>query len=229
MSSPLCIGHRGARGYLPENTLPSFQHAIDLGCDWIELDVYLVESELIVIHDKRVDRTTDGSGLLADLGMDYIRSLDAGGGAGVPTLREVLDLVDGRCGINVELKGDGTAGPVCRQLDEYCTNGRSKDAFLLSSFNHRELGQANPTYRRGALFSRLTRDMWEQAETLGAWSVNFDMRDVTPQLVTEAHERGYKVLVYTVNEPRDIKRMIACQVDGIFSDFPDRLLKQRQP
>ena len=141
MASVLCIGHRGAKGYMPENTLPSFQYAMDLGCDWLELDVYSVEDELLVIHDKRVDRTTDGHGLIEELKLDYLRSLDAGNGAKIPTLTEVLDLVNGKCGINVELKGRNTALPVSELLSNYAW---SAEKVLLSSFDHEELAQTDP-------------------------------------------------------------------------------------
>ena len=79
MPSTLCIGHRGSKGTLPENTLPSFKQAIKVGCEWVELDVYHVEGELLVIHDKSVERTTNGKGLVSELSFDEIRALDAGG------------------------------------------------------------------------------------------------------------------------------------------------------
>ena len=221
MPSVLCIGHRGAKGHFPENTLPSFQHAMDLGCNWLELDVYFVGGELLVIHDKRVDRTTDGHGLVEELKLEYLRSLDAGNGAQIPTLTEVLDLVDGRCGINVELKGTNTARPVCDLLSNY---DWPSEMFLLSSFNHKELAKSDPKYRRGALFDSHVPDQWQQAKQLKAWSVNLYFDHVDRKLVDEAHLLGYKVLVYTVNEVEDIKRMADCGVDGIFSDYPDRAL-----
>jgi glycerophosphoryl diester phosphodiesterase len=227
MPSPLCIGHRGATGHLPENTLPSFERAIDLGCDWVELDVYAIEEELLVIHDKRVDRTTNGSGYLKDLSLTYLRSLDAGGGAQIPTLREVLDLIAGRCRVNVELKGEGTAAPVSELLDYYCHHGWHIEDFLISSFSHRLLAEFDERYRRGALFAKLLPDQWQRAEKLGAWSVNFDQKDISTSLVAEAHARGYKVLTYTPNTYKDIQRVIDCGVDGIFSDFPDRVLSAR--
>lgn len=227
MPSTLCIGHRGSKGTLPENTLPSFEQAIKVGCEWVELDVYQVEGELLVIHDKSVDRTTDGKGLVSELSFDEIRALDAGGGHSVPTLQEVINLVDRRCRINIELKGPNTGKPVSGLLGRYCLSEWTPSDFLLSSFNHRELEQADPLYPRGVLFVKLLPDTWERAERLGAWSVNFDKGDVSRALVEEAHSRGYKVLVYTVNSNTDILRMIDHGVDGIFSDYPDRVIKLR--
>ncbi len=222
----ICIGHRGAMGYRPENTLASFELALEMGCPWVELDVYSVEDELIVIHDDKLDRTTDGHGRVETSTVDYIRSLDAGEGQCVPFLREVIDLVDHRAGINIELKGPNTAGPVSRLLNEYCSRGWDSEEFLLSSFSHSELMLADPTFRRGALFGRRnSRDSYQVAEALSAWSINLDLSMVTTTLVEGAHQRGLKVLVYTVNEPDDMQRMVDLSVDGVFTNYPDRLFK----
>ena len=228
MPSTLCIGHRGARGHLPENTLPSFEHAINVGCDWVELDVYHVDGELLVIHDESVDRTTNGSGLVSKLSFDQLRALDAGGGHSIPTLQEVIDLVDRRCGINVELKGPATAKPVGDLLSKYCLGNWVPRDFLISSFNHTELKLADPTYPRGVLFAKRLPDMWQRAAQLGAWSVNFDKGEISRSLVEDAHARGYKVLAYTVNSNTDMLKMINYGVDGLFSDYPDRVISLRE-
>jgi glycerophosphoryl diester phosphodiesterase len=227
MPSTLCIGHRGAKGRLPENTLPSFEHAINVGCEWVELDVHHVDGELLVIHDKSVERTTNGKGLISELGFDEIRALDAGGGHPIPTLQEVINLVDRRCRVNVELKGPATAKPVSDLLSQYCLAEWSHHDFLLSSFNHKELELADIAYPRGILFAKLLPDMWDSAERLGAWSVNFHKGDVSRSLVDDAHARGYKVLVYTVNSNTDILKMIDYGVDGLFSDYPERVVGLR--
>ena len=99
------IGHRGASGYEPENTLRSFEKALELGCSWIELDVHVVGDQLVVIHDDDLSRTTDGFGLVSTSSFNYLRSLNAGKGEQVPILQEVLDLVGQRCRVNIELKG----------------------------------------------------------------------------------------------------------------------------
>ena len=223
-SSPFCIGHRGAKGHVAENTLASFSKAISLGCNWVELDVYLLEGELIVIHDKHVDRTTNGTGELKDLSMDYVRSLDAGHGEQVPTLEEVIDLVDHQCRINIELKGAGTAAATSKMLNAYCQKGWNNHDFLISSFDHGELALADENFPRGVLFGKLLHDRWQRAERLGAWSVNFNERHVTRELVIEAHEYGYMILTYTVNNTKRIAKLLDLGVDGIFSDYPDRVL-----
>ena len=94
----------------PKTRFASFEKAIQLGCDYVELDVHLADDELFVIHDFSVDRTTNGWGKISKLTREQIESLDAGNGQKIPTLSEVLELIDGRCGVNIELKGAGNSG-----------------------------------------------------------------------------------------------------------------------
>src|SRR5271154_4385560 len=119
MRNFLCIGHRGAKGLEPENTLRSIRKALDLGVDGVEVDVYLAGGQLVVIHDDTLERTTNGRGRVEAQSFDYLRSLDAGMGEKIPTLREVFDTVNRRAFINVELKGGNTAEPVFELIEEY--------------------------------------------------------------------------------------------------------------
>ena len=139
----MTIGHRGAKGHEPENTIASFEKAIKLGCDYVELDVHLADEELFVIHDSRVDRTTNGSGKIAELTREQIESLDAGNGQKIPTLSEVLAFINGRCGVNIELKGAGTAGPVCDLLNTLLNRSHLSSPILISSFDYRELDEVD--------------------------------------------------------------------------------------
>ena len=223
MGEFICIGHRGASGYEPENTLISFEKAIKLGCPWIELDVYSVAGELLVIHDDSVERTTNGKGDVMDSTLTYLRGLDAGKNQQIPTLSEVVALVDKRCAINIELKGPDTAEPVCEYLGALCTNGWQEDLFLLSSFNHRELAKTDIRFRRGALFDKPVADYFQRTDKLKAYSINLSIKLVEQGLVDAAHDRGLKVFVYTVNKTVDIKRMVDMGVDGVFCDYPDRV------
>lgn len=223
----LAIGHRGACGYQPENTLASFRHAARLGCPWVELDVYFVQGQLIVIHDDDLARTTNGTGLVMDSSFDYLRSLDAGNGEQIPTLQEVLDLADSQMNINVELKGPGTAEPVSELLTEACRQQWHREQFLISSFKHDELARANPEFRRGALFGRPV-DMISRSKQLGAYSINVSLRMVDPDLVDLAHQAKLQIYVYTVNERQDIQRLRSWGVDGVFSDFPDRVMGSQE-
>lgn len=226
----ICIGHRGAKGYEPENTLRSMSRALELGADWIELDVHLVENELVVIHDTRLERTTNGKGRLDESSLDYIRSLDAGCGERVPLLGEAFDLVAGRASINVELKGPGTAEPVVHFLSDRFSRGLSPEHVLISSFDHRQLAlvrSLDARLRVGALLVGFPVDGAAFAERVGAYSVNPSLEFVDEAFVSDAHARGLKVLVFTANRPDEIATLFELGVDGIFSDFPDRVLAER--
>jgi glycerophosphoryl diester phosphodiesterase len=221
------IGHRGAYGYEPENTLASFKKAIELDVDMIELDAYvLAGGELVVMHDDKVDRTTNGTGYVVDFTLEDLRSLDAGNGEKVPLLSEVLDLVNKKMPVNIELKGVGTAEYVARLLHLYKTEkGWSDDLFFVSSFNHVELAEFTrlmPTVQTGALIVGIPLTYAAFAEELGSVSVNLDLEFITPEFVSDAHRRNLKVFAFTVDDERDVKRLRTLGVDGIFSNFPDR-------
>jgi len=224
----LCIGHRGASGHEPENTLRSIRRALELGVDGIEIDVRLVEGELLVFHDARLERTTNGRGSLARKTLAQARALDAGQGEQIPTLREVCELTAQRVFINVELKGPGTAGPTARLIRELVEHhGWSRDRFLISSFLRRELrafrkADAGAT-PMGLLLTRPTRFSFRSARAFGCLAVHPPLKYTDRAFVEKAHERGLKVYVYTVNEPKEIAAMRAIGVDGVFTDFPDRV------
>ena len=127
----ICFGHRGASGYEPENTLRSFKRAIEIGCDWIELDVHLADQQIIVIHDDDLSGTTNGTGSTSSRSFTYLRSLDMGKGERIPTLGEVIALVDHQCSINIELKGADTAAAVSQFL---ASSHYPKKEILISVF-----------------------------------------------------------------------------------------------
>ncbi|MDK1024762.1 MAG: glycerophosphodiester phosphodiesterase family protein [Gammaproteobacteria bacterium] len=221
-----CIGHRGACGYAPENTLSSFELAIAMGCPWIELDVYHIDGELLVIHDDTLDRTTNGRGYVMDQSVAYLRSLDAGDGQQIPTLTEVIELIDHRAGINVELKGPDTGEAVVSLIHSYQTMGWHADEFLLSSFQHQELERVrtlDQELKLGALFGRATDNLVEKAQQLDAYAINLGKRLAQKQLIDKAHEAGLRVFVYTVNVAEDIAQMLRLNVDGVFTNYPDRI------
>ncbi len=224
----LKIGHRGASGYEPENTLRSFERAMDLNADMVELDVHRCRSgELVVIHDNRVDRTTNGKGYVSEMELGELRSLDAGKGERIPTLREVFDMIGGRVAVNIELKGQGTARPVFELIEHYVRKRNwSYDDFMVSSFNHYELlefVELNPPVRIGALMEGIPLGYAEFAERLRAYAVNVSLEFINRDFVDDAHKRGMKFFVYTVNVPEDIEKMRSLGVDGVFSNYPDRL------
>jgi glycerophosphoryl diester phosphodiesterase len=221
------VGHRGAAGHEPENTLRSFRRAMGLGADMVELDVHICGSgELVVIHDETVDRTTDGTGEVAKLTLDELKTLDAGRGERIPTLQEVIDLATGRMGINIELKGLGTAEPALEHIEDAVDKGWDRSGFHVSSFHLGELSairELSEDVRTGVLFALDDGSIMEFAELNGAYSLNPNHRTVTLDFVVRAHDRGLKIFAWTVNEPEDIARMRGLGVDGIISDYPDRI------
>lgn len=221
----LCIGHRGAAGHEPENTLRSIRRALELGAHGIEIDVWNVGGELVVIHDAKLERTTNGRGRIARKTFAQLRELDAGKGERIPTLREVFQEVSGRALINIELKGRRTANLVVALIDEFvASHGRAYDEFLVSSFLRLELARVrHERIRIGMLCTRPTPIYHRFARRLRAWSVHAALKYTTRRFVEDAHRRGYKVFIYTVNEPADIARMRELGVDGVFTDFPERV------
>jgi glycerophosphoryl diester phosphodiesterase len=222
----LCIGHRGAMGHEPENTLLSIRKAIALGVDAIEIDVHNVENKLVVIHDRDLARTTNGTGYLEDNSFAYVRSLDAGKGEQVPTLEEVLETVDRQVIINIELKGSNTARLVISLIQERIKAGWSYTDFVVSSFDHDQLHQVKaicPEITTGMLIYGLPWQYLTSAQELGADLVIPNLDYVTSKLMESAHQQGLQVWVYTVNQPHDIKLMRALGADGIFTNYPERV------
>jgi len=225
----LRIGHRGACGYAPENTLASFKKALELSVDYVELDVSLSrDGYLVVIHDDKVDRTTNGTGLVIEKTLKELKQLDAGNGEKIPTLQEVLDLIDKKAKVNIELKGEKTARAAAQIIEKYAqTKGWSYNDFLVSSFNHQELHAfktLKPQVKIGALIVGIPLNYARFGKDLKAYAINISMEFINKRFVDAAHTHGLKVLVFTVNDKDDIERMKNLKVDGIFSNFPDRIV-----
>lgn len=223
------IGHRGASGYKPENTLESFQAAIAQGVDIIELDVCALPSgQVVVMHDATVNRTTNGDGSLDDFNFAQLQKLDAGDGQRVPLLVEVFDLIHKRLPVNIEIKGgNGIARLVSDIIDHYVVQkGWPRDLFVVSSFDHkvlRQFARMQPNIKLGVLFSDTPSRYWAASNKRSVFSANLNLQHITRDNVLEAHRRGFKVYVYTVNTKRDARRMRSLKVDGIFTNYPERL------
>lgn len=222
------IAHRGASGQEPENTLLAIQAAINANVDGIEIDVHLVENQLVVIHDRWLDKTTNGTGRIRDKSFAELRRLDAGKGQRIPTLWEVLLLIDGQCALNIELKSEQTVELVLETLVKAIDIlNFKKEQFILSSFNHHLLKQIklfDRSWRIGALTGSRPINYAVFAEMLDAYSVHIDVDFVDKNFVEDAHQRGLKVYVYTVDHEEDIADLIAIKVDGIFTNDPTRSL-----
>lgn len=222
----ICIGHRGACGHEPENTLRSVRRGLELGAHGIEIDVYFVDGELIVIHDAKLDRTTNGTGYVARKTFAHLRTLDAGKGEQIPTLREVFETVNRNAFINIELKGRRTAGPVSALVGEFVKErGWRYEDFIVSSFNRSELRAISDLRIPIALLlTRPTRLYGLSARRVRACAVNPGARYCSAKFVEDAHRRGLRVFPYTVNTPAEIERLRHAGVDGVFTDFPERVV-----
>lgn len=224
-----CFAHRGASGHAPGNTLSAIRKALDMGSDWIEVDVQRSDDELAVIHDRRLPENVAGGGLVTETPWATLRTLDAGQGERIPALREVFACVAGRAGINVELKSAGCVAPVAALIREYGVRF-GMQRFLVSSFDHRWLRAMRemvPEIRLGALIAGVPEDLAACGERLGAWSLHSSLEFTDAELLKDAHERGIRVYVYTVNHVEDIARMRDLGVDGVFTDYPDRVVGTR--
>ena len=254
-SERLIVGHRGAAGLAPENTLAGFSLAAALGVHAVELDVHRVLGRLLVIHDDRLERTTSGRGGLASLDIAGLRALDAGGGQPIPFLEEVFDALPSEVGINVELKGPHTAETVFSLLTRIRRQCPAEDAdvlptpvgdgreprhrdrvqrdVLVSSFDlvelrrFAELGAGG--FKVAPLFEHWSDDICDLAAELSAWSVNLCARAATRRRIQQALSRGFRVLVFTVNDPALAESLFSWGATGIFTDFPDRMIGRVAP
>ncbi|WP_306519146.1 glycerophosphodiester phosphodiesterase family protein [Rheinheimera sp.] len=219
------FAHRGVSGHFPENTLQAIQAALDCGADGIEIDVYALEDELVVIHDRELNRTTNGTGVLEDYSLPELLKLDAGAGEKIPILWQVLELVQNRCVLNIELKGHDTAALLVKLLHKARSElGTDWSTLLISSFHHPLLQQLKtliPELAIGALTASIPLNYCAFATEIGAVSVHCDRAFIDEKMVQDAKQRGLKVYVYTVNNEREARRLQQMGVDGIFCNFPN--------
>lgn len=226
--SILKIGHRGAMGHVAENTMESIQQALSFGVDGIEIDVHTCASgELMVFHDFTLDRITNGSGEIADYTLTDLKRLKILDVYQIPTLEEVLDVIDGRCIINIELKGLNTATNVVKIINKYIRfSNWNYDKFLVSSFQHKELEsvcELDKNIHLAVLTKASIEEAISFAKTIGASAIHPNVALVSMDNVKRAQSFGYKINVWTANSESVIARMRYYGVDGIISDYPDRL------
>jgi glycerophosphoryl diester phosphodiesterase len=222
------IGHRGTYGYEPENTLRSIRRAIELGVDMVEIDVFVLPTgEIILMHDDRVDRTTNGHGLTLDLSFTYLRNLNAGKGEQIPTLQEVIELIDKQIPLNIEIKNPGSSAVVAAVVRNYINKGWEPQDFLVSSYNHHELlafKRLAPTIKTAALIYSVPLDYAGCCIPLEAEIIAPATDLITPEFVADAHERGLMVYAW-VWQPvyeEETRRLYMMGVDGLYTDFPDQ-------
>jgi glycerophosphoryl diester phosphodiesterase len=227
MERVLCIGHRGAKGHLAENTLESIKKALELGVDGIEIDVHRCASgELVVFHDFTLDRMTNGTGEVSKHTLRQLKQLDVKGHCQIPTLSEVLTFVNNRCLLNIELKGPDTAKEATRLITFFIDKkGWDYKNIIVSSLEKELLEtvyKTNDKIPLGVLTDTNLDKAVEFAKTINAVSIHPEYTMLTQENVEELKE-NFKVFTYTVNNLKPIKRIKSYGVDGIISDFPDRL------
>ena len=224
----LKIGHRGAKGYEPENTLVSFQKALDMHVDGIELDVHLsADGEIIVIHDETIDRTTNGKGFVNALSLRELKAFRINEKYHIPTLKEVFDLVNQDCFINVELKRYEATEKVVSLIEKYVTKkGWKYDRFLISSFDWNALQQVaflNDKIPIGVLTETDLDLALAFAKFIQAKSIHPHFHLLTEENTAKMQEKGLQVLPWTINELEDIQKIKKFNINGIITDFPNRI------
>ena len=218
----LKIGHRGATGYAAENKLDAFQKAIELGADGIELDVHLsLDGKIMVIHDATIDRTTVGTGFVKNLTAEELHIFD------IPTLEAVFELVNQKCFINVELKTIETADKVVDLIEYFVLKKNwNYDQFIVSGFDWNAMQQVhfmNDKIRIGVL-TNIDLDLaMAFAKYIKAYSIHPYYDLLTAENVIQMQSENFKVYPWTINEPSAITFVKSLNVDGIITDFPDRL------
>jgi glycerophosphoryl diester phosphodiesterase len=233
------VAHRGASGHAPENTMAAFRRAVELGASFIETDLQLTrDARVIAIHDSTLDRTTNGKGAVHLKSREEIRALDAGAwfGSGaatsfawerVPTLEEILQFANERDIVFfLEIKSGGSWGvehAVVAALREFAETAR----VVILSFDPSTLESVyrlNSALMTGFLCEHPSNDLVERAVRVGARQLAPRGDLITPALVDKAHQAGLQVAAWTINEPEQMRRLISAGVDGIMTDYPDRLV-----
>ncbi|MDC8832145.1 glycerophosphodiester phosphodiesterase [Alteromonas gilva] len=219
------LGHRGASAAAPENTLAAFSLAMSQLATGVELDTYQVENNNVVIHDRWLNRTTNGKGMVTSHSLSQLRKLDAGHGEVIPLLGEVFTLMPPHAIINVEIKHLTDISLWLSAIhNDLSSSGFPTENVIVSSFNHRWLRHikgAWPEVKIGALTATYPENGLGFANDLDAYSLHMALDVVDEYYVREARQAGLKVLVYTVDYPDDMLMLQAWGVDGIFTNVPD--------
>lgn len=227
IKKPLIIGHRGAMGHETENTIASVKKALALNVDMIEIDVFLIKSnELVVFHDENVDHLTNASGKIEAFTLEELQKVKVEGKHRIPTLEEVITTIAKKVPPNIELKGKNTAGSTFQLLNHYCSIGWTKSDFIISSFRWEELKhyrELDSEMALAVLTDKNPLDALAVAKQLSAQAINPCWTTLNPDNVKQIKEAGFEIYTYTVNEPNDLKWAMELGVAGIFCNFPERL------
>ena len=233
------IAHRGASGHAPENTMAAFRRAVELGVSFIETDLQITrDARVVAIHDFTLDRTTNGKGQVHLLTLEEIRTLDAGGwfgdhnakmfsGERIPTLNEILDFAKVNDVIfYLEIKS-GPAWGIEHAVVAALRDRNASARVVILSFDPSTLDsihRLDSTMMTGFLCEHPSNDLVERSVRAGARQLVARGDLITPSVVDNAHHAGLQVVAWTINEADQMQRLIAADVDGIITDYPDRLL-----
>ncbi len=229
-SKPLIIGHRGAKGHVAENTIPSIKYAIDLGANGVEIDIFRCKSgEIVVFHDNNLKKILNVNLCIEDLDIKKIKSFRIENKYTIPTLEEILSIGLDDLILNIELKGKGTAIPTIEVLRKYFKNKLlNEENILISSFDWDELlvyrskSQKTPI---AVLIDGNPLIALKFAEKVKAVAINSDYRFLNKRNIDLINSKGYKLFPYTVNDEDQMRKLISLEVDGIITDYPDKLKK----
>ena len=218
----LRIGHRGARAYEPENTLRSFRKALEIGANAVELDVRKTrDDQLVVIHDADVKRTTNGTGLVADLTLKQIKELSTEKGEKIPTLEETLDFLDNKARILIELKEESLEEKVLAAVQ----SRKLEKNVIITSFLEdalRKIRELDKNVETGLIYAKHKNPLKAALDLKAQYLVAFYKFTHTAN-VQKAHENGLKIIVWTINTREEVEAYAKKGVDGIASDKPDIL------
>ncbi|HEX6594382.1 MAG TPA: glycerophosphodiester phosphodiesterase [Bacillota bacterium] len=235
------FAHRGASGYAPENTLPSFKRAYEMEADGIETDVHLTKDHVpVLIHDEHVRRTTNGKGWIKDLTMNELKTLDAGSwfspefaGTTMLTLEEFFTWIQHKpLRINLELKNNKIDYPHLEaKVYEVIEQFQLQDRIILSTFNPHSLQRLQkwfPHVERALLTSKRNKYLIQYAKELNVQALHIKYNLLAPQLVEKSHRENIAVRVFTVNRTNQMLHCLKQKCDGFFTDFPAHAVKVRK-
>tara|TARA_B100000963_G_scaffold124778_1_gene108828 strand:- start:213 stop:896 length:684 start_codon:yes stop_codon:yes gene_type:complete len=226
----LSIGHRGAKGYIAENTLESINMAIELNVDGVEIDVFkCLSGELVLFHDKNLKKLTGKSGKIENLTINDLQKYLVLGKYKIPTLKDVLEKIKKPLLVNIELKGSGAAESTSKIIEDFSKRTLwKKENFIVSSFNWDELKKfrsINTDIAIGILLDKLgnINEAIQFGKNINAQSIHPNYRMLNEGTVEKIKKNGFKIYTWTVNNKEDISFMQKLNVDGVISDYPDQI------
>ena len=228
-NSILNIGHRGAKGHVAENTIASIKKAIELGADGIEIDVFrCLTGEIVLFHDKTLDNLSNGTGYIEEKSLSELKELNIlGSKHSIPTLEEVIKSIGKEVFLNIELKGPDTSKGSLEMVNKYVKSGKIKlSNILFSSFNWNELVKLrnlDSDVKIALITGEDPLEAISPALSLNAIAINPNYKKLNKDNVQKIFSSGLKIYTWTVNNKLDILKVKSLKVNGIITDFPERI------